>query len=94
MRGTGEASASEPYTVARYRLQLVCEEHVPYDPKPCDDPDWAAAYLRPFVQGYAQEVMGVRPLFVLGLDHEFPSPRIRLAGEALSGAVEERIPAA
>ncbi len=58
MRGKGEASASEPYTVARYRLELVCEEHVPYHPYPCDDGDKAVAFLRSVVGGYAQEVMG------------------------------------
>ena len=58
MRGEGEASASKPYTVARYRLQLVCEASVPYDARPCDNPDRAAAFIRPIVEGYAQEVMG------------------------------------
>ncbi len=59
MRGKGETSVSEPYTVARYRLQLVCESQVPYDAEHrCIGPFEIAEFLWPIVGGYAQEIMG------------------------------------
>lgn len=51
--------AAEPYTSAKYRLELVCEPSAPYDADHiCGYPDRAAAFVRTLIGRFPQEVMG------------------------------------